>query len=260
MTVNTALIANTDKQSLFHPADLAKIDFSRIPKHIAIIPDGNRRWARKILSDVCKGHKKGADVLLNIVKAAQELGVKEMTFYTFSTENWGRSPEEIAELMMLFNFYLQSECESMVENGVKLNTIGDIESLPSFLKDTVAEVKFATSNCDKFNLILALNYGSRNELCRAFRSILVDYENGDLDKSEIDEKMISRYLDTKEWSDPELLIRTSGELRVSNFLLWQISYTEIHSSSVFWPEFTPHDLVDAILDYQKRERRWGTGN
>ncbi len=257
MSVDIAIIPFQEKSSRFHPSQLARLNRSRIPQHIAIIPDGNRRWAKKRLSSVNEGHREGADTLMEIVKAAQELQIKKLTFYSFSTENWNRPPEEVAALMILFTNYLNEQREEMVQSGIKLETIGNLAALPLFLCEVIQETKIATQDCNKISLILALNYGSRDEICRAFKAMLDDYDHQSLSKEEINEATISRYLDTHQWGDPDLLIRTSGELRVSNFLLWQISYSEIHVAPVLWPDFTPEHLLEAIVDFQGRERRWG---
>jgi undecaprenyl diphosphate synthase len=257
MSVDIAMMPCQKTTSHFHPSQLARLDRSRIPHHIAIIPDGNRRWARKRLSSIQEGHREGADTLMEIVKAAKELHIRGLTFYSFSTENWNRSAEEVTALMALMAGYLTEQCEEMVQSGIKLETIGELSALPLFLREVVQETKLATQECDQISLILALNYGSRDELCRAFRAMLEDYDRQALRKEEVNESMISRYLDTHAWGDPDLLIRTSGELRVSNFLLWQISYAEIHVAPVLWPDFTPQHLIEAIVDFQGRQRRWG---
>lgn len=257
MSVQLAVRPLQEILKQFSSSQLDRLDRKRIPKHIAIIPDGNRRWAKKHFSNVEEGHREGADTLMEIVKAAKYLGVKGITFYSFSTENWNRSPEEVFALMALFSSYLLDQCEEMVQNGVKLETIGNLQKLPSFLQQAIQQVKSATHRCDQITLILALNYGSRDELCRAFRSMLDDYDHQLINKEEIDEQTVSRYLDTYQWGDPDLLIRTSGELRISNFLLWQLSYTEIHVAPVLWPDFSPNHLLDAIVDFQNRQRRWG---
>jgi undecaprenyl diphosphate synthase len=257
MSVEAAIIPFQEKTSRFHPSQLARLDRSRMPRHIAIIMDGNRRWAKKRLASVNEGHREGADTLMEIIKAAKELEIQGLTLFSFSTENWNRPPEEIHALMLLFTSYLTEQREEMVHSGIKLETIGDLSALPSYLLKAIQETKQATQECDKINLILALNYGSRNEICRAFRAMLNDYDHQCLNKEEINEATISRYLDTHKWGDPDLLIRTSGELRVSNFLLWQISYSEIHVAPVLWPDFTPQHLIEAIVDYQGRQRRWG---
>lgn len=257
MLANVDILSFQEKTSRFHRSQLERLDRARIPQHIAIIPDGNRRWAKKRLSSVQQGHREGADTLMEIVKAAQELEIKDLTFYSFSTENWNRPPEEVLALMALFTAYLTEQREEMVQSGIKLETIGDLTALPPLLREVIDETKLATQDCRGINLILALNYGSRNEICRAFRSMLEDYDRHSLIKEEINEATISRYLDTHKWRDPDLLIRTSGEFRVSNFLLWQICYSEIHMAPVLWPDFTPQHLIEAIIDFQTRERRWG---
>lgn len=257
MSADVALLSFSAKANRFHPSELTRLDPARIPKHIAIIPDGNRRWAKKRLSTVNEGHREGADTLMETVKAAKELGVEKITFYSFSTENWNRPQEEVLALMALFACYLTEQREEMIQSEIRVETIGDLSALPTFLREVIHETKIATKHCDKVDLILALNYGSRNEMCRAFQAMLEDYDRRLLTKDDINEETISQYLDTNKWKDPDLLIRTSGELRVSNFLLWQISYTEIHVAPVLWPDFTPHHLIDAIVDFQSRDRRWG---
>lgn len=245
--------------SHFSSAQLARLDLTCIPTHIAIIPDGNRRWAKQHLSTVQEGHREGADTLMEIVKAAQELGIRQLTFYSFSTENWNRPPDEVMALMSLFASYLEEQCEEMVSNGIRLETIGHLAPLPSFLRTAIDRTKQATRYCHDITLILALNYGGRDEICRAFRALLHDYKRQQVTEDEINEATIARYLDTSPWGDPELFIRTSGELRVSNFLLWQISYAEIYVTPVLWPDFTPSCLLDALVDFQQRQRRWGGG-
>lgn len=257
MSVDIAIIPFQEKSSPFLPSQLARLDRSRMPRHIAIIPDGNRRWAKKRLSSIQEGHREGADTLMDIVKAARELEIKGITFYSFSTENWNRPPEEVFALMALITTYLTEQCDEMVQNGIKLETIGNLAGLPTHLRKAIQDTKLATQHCNQISLILALNYGSRDEICRAFRAMLEDYDQQSLSKDEVNEATISRYLDTHQWGDPELLIRTSGELRVSNFLLWQISYSEIHIAPVLWPDFTPQHLIEAIIDFQGRQRRWG---
>ena len=258
MSLNLALkMPVTEKSEYFHLSQLTRLNRNAIPQHIAIIPDGNRRWARKNLSKEEQGHREGADILMETVKAARELQVKVITFFAFSTENWARPEQEIICLMAIFTDYLLNQRDEMIRCGIKLDTIGDLVRLPSFLNQVIEETKEATRDCTDIRLVLAFNYGSRNELCRAFKLMLQDYENNHLSAEDVNEPTISRYLDTGGWCDPELLIRTSGEVRISNFLLWQISYAEIHISPVLWPEFTPQHLLNAILDYQDRNRRLG---
>lgn len=258
MSIEALVLPSVQREvSRFSPSELASLDRTRIPRHIAIIPDGNRRWAKKHRSTASEGHREGADILMEIVKAAKELGVKAITFYSFSTENWNRSREEVTALMALFTSYLIQQREEMIQSGVRLETIGDLRPLPGFLNQAIRDTKQATETCDQIYLILALNYGSRNEMCRAVKAILDDYDHQSFKKEELTEDLISRYLDTAKWRDPDLLIRTSGELRISNFLLWQISYAEIYVTPVLWPDFTPQHLLEAVMDYQNRDRRWG---
>lgn len=250
-------IANTEtpKQSLSNL--IIQIDRTRVPDHIAIIPDGNRRWAKQRLFAPEEGHREGSNILIDIVKAAKDIGVKTLTFYAFSTENWSRSECEVQFLMQLLSFYLIDQTESMIENGVKLSVIGDTRELPSELNRAIIDTKRATQNGNDINLVLAINYGGRDEIKRAVVKITDDCLSGKLKRDEISEATIGSYLDTFDWGDPKLLIRTSGELRISNYLLWQIAYAEIHVAPVLWPDFRPSHLLEAIIDYQKRESRWG---
>ncbi len=243
--------------SVVHEQKKIELDATRIPHHIAIIMDGNRRWAKKQGLSPMVGHWKGAEVLCSIVEAAANLGVKVLTVYAFSTENWNRDSEEVEDLMKLFQMYLCSQKKHMVESGVRLDAIGDIEKLPSFVRETLQEVKDATASCSRIELVLALNYGARDDIKRAVVAIIEDIERGVLTGDDVSEKIIASYLDTASWSDPDLLIRTSGERRLSNFLLWQISYAEVHYTDILWPEFDENALIDAILEFQKRDRRIG---
>ena len=257
MSLRNALAHDIQKSSRFCPDQLARLNRDAIPEHIAIIPDGNRRWARQREAEDHKGHCEGADILMEIVKAALELNVKVVSFYAFSTENWTRPEDEIFGLMILFSVYIASQRDEMVRCGIKFETIGDPSRLPLFLREEIERTKEATNSCHHIRLVIALNYGARDELCRAFKTMFRECNKGLLNPEGIDEQTISRYLDTSGWKDPELLIRTSGEVRISNFLLWQISYTEIHISPVLWPAFTAEHLLDAVLDYQEKNRRWG---
>ncbi len=246
--------------SFFSALELDTLDKSRLPKHIAIIPDGNRRWAKLQESMPAAGHREGADNLMNIVRAGKEIGIKTMTFYLFSTENWNRSQDEVDALMWLLPSYLTEQRQTMIDEGVRLETIGDLSRLPPDVLHVVNETKAATAQGKGITFVMALNYGSRDELCRAFKKMAADIQNKSLGIEEIDLEKMSQYLDTAQWEDPDLLIRTSGEMRVSNFLLWQISYAEIHIEEVLWPDFTPHHLLKAIQGFQKRERRLGGGD
>jgi len=250
-------IEKTSPVVYFSNEQLSLLNSNRIPKHVAIIPDGNRRWAKNRELQSNSGHNQGADILMDVVKSARELGIKTLTFYTFSTENWHRDPEEVSGLLWLLHTYLSDKCNEMIEWGIKFQCIGDLEKLPLDLYNTIQETKLKTAHCDKINMVLAVNYGSRDELCRAIKSIVVDYSQELITKENITPDLVSSYLDTHEWPDPELLIRTSGEMRISNFLLWQLSYSEIYVSNVLWPDYRPNHLFEAIYNYQQRQRRLG---
>lgn len=252
---STSSLPEAENSSIYHPTQLVNFNLARTPRHVAIIPDGNRRWAKKRQASNQEGHREGADVLMDVVRAAKELGIKYITFYAFSTENWERPPIEVEALMALIASYLVVEKEEMIANGVRLQTIGDIEKTPEFLQEAILESKEATKDCNDIELILAINYGARDELRRAVSKMLEDQIN----PQQLTEKIMTGYLDTHQWPDPDLLIRAGGELRVSNFLLWQLSYTEIYSSPVFWPDFNSMHLLEAVLDYQNRDRRLGGG-
>jgi undecaprenyl diphosphate synthase len=229
----------------------------KVPRHVAIIMDGNRRWAKQRFLPACEGHRRGVDSLLRIINYATKVGVKVLTLYAFSTENWNRSKFEVKMLLDLLKISLCNERDSMIKNGVKLDFIGDLSPFPEELKLSLDEVKKATSQGDKLQLVLALNYGGRDDLKRAMMRIYDDIESGLIAKVDITEDLISKYLDTSLIGDPDLLIRSSGEKRMSNFLLWQISYTEIYLTDVLWPDFTEKDFHESILEYQKRDRRLG---
>lgn len=247
MTTATAVFSSLELAALSH----------QIPRHVAIIPDGNRRWAKKQQKCYDLGHQAGADNIIEIVKAGKAIGIKALTFYLFSTENWARSKIEIHALMWLLQKFLRDNVGEMQAEGVRLRTIGDLDALPKDALTSVKETMEATAHCEDIEMILALNYGARDEIRRVIRSIVDHCSMGKLQKEDVTEKLISSYLDTSPWGDPELLIRTSGEMRISNFLLWQLSYTEIYVSKLLWPDFKPHALLDAIIDFQKRERRLG---
>lgn len=242
-----------EPKSIYTREQLAQIEPSKVPKHIAIIMDGNRRWARtKGLLPII-GHWEGAEVLGGILRGAAELGVKTLTVYAFSTENWGRPKEEVEDLMNIFELYLARKKEVMVRDGVRLDAIGDLKRLPEKVLNAFHDAKKATELCDRINLLLALNYGSRDEIRRAVVKIVEEKIASD----QITEECISKFLDTGPYGDPELLIRTSGEMRLSNFLLWQISYAEIFTTQMLWPEFSPKGLLDAVVTFQNRQRRVG---
>lgn len=235
----------------------ARIDRERVPSHIAIIMDGNGRWAQRQGEHRVVGHSHGVRSVREAVVAASEIGVKYLTLYAFSTENWNRPPAEVEALMDLLVHTLMSEVESLHENGVRLNTIGDMDSLPPACRATLRRAIEQTAANDRITLTLALSYSARWELLRATRSIAQDVKDGRLSMHDVNEQLISDRLSTQGMPDPELLIRTSGEQRISNFLLWQIAYAELWFTPVLWPDFQKEHLFQAVLDYQGRERRFG---
>ena len=247
---------HTKKRKIFFimKEELASNNF---PKHVAIMMDGNRRWAKKNKLPVFWGHKEGAQTLIKIVRAASKMGVKILTVYAFSTENWTRSKAEVGVLMNLLHFYLMNQKKTMIEEGVRLDTIGDIAKLPKRLQNVLAATKEATKEGKEIDLVLALNYGGRDEIVRSCTRICEDVKKNILSIKAIDEETFANYLDTHFIPDPDLVIRTSGEKRISNFLLWQISYSELVFTDVLWPDFKEEDLKNAIIQYQKRERRLG---
>lgn len=235
-----------------------RLDPSRIPHHVAIIMDGNRRWARKRGLPSMLGHRAGAVNLIRMVKSAADFGIKVLTVYAFSTENWkNRTSVEVDGLMHLLKNFLKQEREGMIAQGVRLQTIGDLSRFPDDVLRELEESRQATSHCSRIELVLALNYGGRDDIRRAAISLLEDYDAGKIAKEEISEEIFGRYLDTSAWKDPDLFIRTSGERRISNFLLWQLSYAEVYITEVLWPDFDEKQLLLALEDYQQRERRLG---
>ncbi len=234
-----------------------KLDMQSMPEHVAIIMDGNRRWAMTKGLPPVVGHWYGAEALSKIVEAAASMGIKTLTVYAFSTENWNRAEEEVSSLMELFRMYLVAQKDRMVREGVRFNTIGNVGSMPSDIKKILNDVREATRLGDKIDLVLAINYGARDDIRRATVSIVSDCLQGRLQKEEITESVISQYLDTASWKHPELLIRTSGEKRLSNFLLWEISYAEVYLTDVLWPDFNEEELTKAIIEFQRRVRRIG---
>lgn len=245
------------KESLSETLSRRCVLSREVPRHIALIMDGNRRWAKQRGLPIELGHWKGVETIDEIVKYSIEFGVKILTVFAFSTENWSRSSEEVECLMNLFSEYLKKKKSSLIQEGVKLSTIGDLSRFSISLQQQLKSVMEATEHCSKIDLVLALNYGSRNEITRAVKKIIEAVSENKIQKQEVTENLISSYLDTSNWSDPDLLIRTSGEKRLSNFLLWQMSYTEVHTTSVLWPDFGKEELLRAIIEYQKRERRFG---
>ena len=229
----------------------------RLPRHIAIIMDGNGRWAKQRGLPRIAGHRAGVEAVRDTVEACGELGIEILTLYTFSTENWRRPKEEISALMRLLLRTLQRETEELIRNNVRLTMVGNAETLPDKVREGILRGIEATRQNTGLVLNLALNYGGREEIVSAVRRIASGVQRGELRPERIDAETICRHLYTSELPDPDLLMRTSGELRISNFLLWQLAYTEIYITDVLWPDFRRKDLYEAVEDYQGRERRFG---
>jgi len=247
--------------SHFSPEQLASLNFEKVPHHVAIIMDGNRRWARKQsgmgVVDALGGHWAGARALTATVSAAQELAIKVLTVWAFSTENWGRKQIEIDLLMRIFEVYLRDNRERMIEEGVRFHVIGDLTPISAKLRNAIERTTEETSGGRALDFVIGFNYGGRDDIKRAVVRLAKDVQANELQLDEINERKIATYLDTARWPDPDLLIRTSAEQRVSNFLLWQIAYSELYTTHVLWPDFQPAHLLQAVLSYQKRQRRMG---
>ena len=229
----------------------------RLPSHIAIIMDGNGRWAKEKGEDRLFGHLHGVESVRNIVEGAAELGIKYLTLYAFSTENWDRPEYEVSGLMELLVDTIHNEVPTLNKNNIKLHVIGDIDMLPDAAKKELAEAINETSVNTGLNLIMALSYSSRWEIVRAVKNIAADVKSGKLMPDGINQDTVQQYLTTKNFPDPELMIRTSGEYRISNFLLYQLAYSELYFTNTLWPDFRKQNLYEAILDFQSRERRFG---
>lgn len=234
-----------------------QIDLTRLPKHIAIIMDGNGRWAQKQGLERYMGHQEGVVSVRKIVEAAGDIGIDYLTVYTFSTENWNRPKEEIDSLMELMVIAVQRETPDLMKNNVRLQVIGEIDRLPEKTKIKLLESIEQTANNSGLTLVLALSYSSRWEITEAVKTISEKVKSGLLNIEDIDEKTVAGHLTTKDIPDPDLLVRTGGEHRISNYLLWQSAYSEFYFTNKYWPEFREDDLFEAIVDYQKRERRFG---
>lgn len=234
-----------------------QIDLSRLPRHIAIIMDGNGRWAKAHGLMRMFGHKQGVEVVHNITEAAAQLGIGYLTLYTFSTENWNRPKEEVDALMTLLVDTIVKETPTLMNNNVRLITIGDTDRLPAQAKAKFLDCIAQTAANTGLTMVIALSYSARWELTRAMQLMVADAQQGCLTPNEVTETVVAQYLTTKDIPDPDLLIRTSGELRISNFLLWQLAYSELYFTDKLWPDFTVEDFYEAIVDYQHRERRFG---
>jgi undecaprenyl diphosphate synthase len=233
------------------------IDKNSVPNHVAVIMDGNGRWAKQKGKNRIFGHRNGVKAVRETIEAAAEIGVKHVTLYAFSTENWTRPKDEINGLMELLVFTINKEIKTLMENDISLHAIGDLKSLPSACYRELMKAIDKTSSNKRMKLILALSYSSKWEIMNAVRSIAKDVEEKKISSVLINEELFSSYLDTSPYPDPELLIRTSGEHRISNFLLWQIAYAELYFTEKLWPDFRKADFYEAIVDFQKRERRFG---
>jgi undecaprenyl diphosphate synthase len=236
---------------------MGHLDPANIPRHVAIIPDGNGRWAESRGLPRSVGHSRGTEVVREVVRAAHELGIKQLTLYAFSTENWERPRDEVEAIMALLDHYISEESEELDANGIQVRTIGRLHVLKPRLQRAVRTLVTRTASNDQMVLTFALSYSGRTEIVDAVRSIARRVESGGFDPEAIEEKDIREVLYAPDLPDPDLLIRTGGEHRISNFLLWQIAYTELWITDALWPDFTKQDLVEAIAEYQRRERRFG---
>ncbi len=234
-----------------------QIDIHRLPRHIAIIMDGNGRWAQEKGQDRLYGHFHGVESVRNIVEGCAELGIEYLTLYAFSTENWDRPANEVTGLMELLVETIRNEVPTLNKNNIRLHVIGDMSMLPEYAQKALEEALSLTSHNTGLNLVMALSYSSRWELVNAVKKIAEDVQAGKVDAASINQDTLQKYLVTSELPDPELMIRTSGEYRISNFLLYQLAYAELYFTSTRWPDFRKEHLYEAILDFQKRERRFG---
>lgn len=239
------------------PIFLVDMNEQQIPRHIAIIMDGNGRWANRRGLERLKGHMEGLHRVSEIAAAAANLGVEFLTLYTFSKENWKRPQSEVSMLLQLISLALEQKTQELLERNIRFNFIGQQEGIPEHILKSLKRTRETTRACTGLQVNLAFNYGSRSEILDGVKSVAADVQNGQLTLDQVTEELFSRRLYTRGMPDPDLLIRTSGEKRISNFLLWQISYTELYFSDVFWPDFTVEEFHKAIDDYQGRERRFG---
>ena len=224
---------------------------------MAIIMDGNGRWAKKRLLNRVKGHEKGAETVRTVVEACRKLSISVLTLYAFSTENWQRPQKEVSALMHLLKAFLEKEKDKMVKNNIRLGVIGQPERLPENVRNTLDRVISATAQNSGLKLNLALSYGGRNEITQMVKNVCAKVSAGDIDPNGIDETTVAEHLFTKGLPDPDILIRTSGEMRVSNFMLWQLAYTELFVTNTLWPDFTEEEFMHIIMQYQNRDRRFG---
>ena len=233
------------------------LDSKRIPRHVAIIMDGNGRWAKEHGRERGFGHENGVTTVRRITEVASQLGVQYLTLYTFSTENWNRPQAEVDMLMHLVVTAIEQQTPDLIANNVRLTTIGDLARMPQFARERLERCMADTSHCTGLVLCLALSYSARWEIVEACRNIARQVQDGSIAPGDIDEQLFARHLATADMPDPDLLIRTGGDLRISNYLLWQIAYSELYFTDKYWPDFSEQDFVDAIVDFQARERRYG---
>ena len=236
---------------------IQQLDHDRIPRHVAIIMDGNGRWAKQHGQERSFGHESGVSTVRQVTEIASEVGVKYLTLYTFSTENWNRPQDEVDALMNLIVVSIEQQTPDLIKNNVRLTAIGNMNRMPEFAASRLRKCIEDTSHCTGLVLCLALSYSSRWEIVEACRKMAREAASGVLNPEAIDDEMMSLHLSTRDMPDPDLLIRTGGDLRVSNYLLWQIAYSELYFTPKYWPDFTKEDFVDAIADFQARERRYG---
>ena len=238
-------------------SSLVELDSTKLPAHVAIIMDGNGRWAKKRLLNRINGHEKGSDTVRTVVRTCRQIGISYLTLYAFSTENWQRPKTEVEALMALLKNFLHSEQKEMVENDIRLRVIGQVDRLPEKVREALHQTMSATKDNTAMTLILALSYGGRAEIIRMVQEVAKLIKQGEIDPNAVTAELIADHLYTRNIPDPDLLIRTSGEMRISNFLLWQIAYTEIFVTPTLWPDFSRDELLEILKDYQSRERRFG---
>ncbi|SFJ22990.1 isoprenyl transferase [Thermoflavimicrobium dichotomicum] len=250
-------VGSSEKGELTVDDLIEEIRKSPIPKHVGIITDGNGRWAKKRGLPRTAGHAAGMKRVREIIRAADEIGIQVLTFYSFSTENWKRPKEEVDYLMKLPLEFLKTDLDELIRRNVKVQMLGEKEKTPSYTQYALNEFEEKTKHNTGLILNFAINYGARDEILHAIRHIIDDVEKGNIDKEDINEQLMNRYLHTKGLPDPDLIIRTSGEIRVSNFLLWQLAYSELWFTDELWPDFTSEMFYQAIVDFQHRSRRYG---
>ena len=236
---------------------ISGLEKDMLPAHVAIIMDGNGRWAKRRSLDRLEGHRRGVEVIETIIRASRNIGIANLTLFAFSTENWNRPEYEVAGIMTLLKHFLRSRQEELRDNGIRFNVVGNLEMLSEDVRAVLDEALALTAGCKKMVLTIALSYGGRDEITRAVKKLAADAVSGQVDVGGIDERLVAGYLDTDGLPDPDVLIRTSGEMRISNFLLWQLAYTEIFVTDTLWPDFGPDELVRILKEYQSRDRRFG---